>query len=129
MKFQVRVEGHKELRRSINQAKNKGLAKELREAHKQTANVVVPPARSLAPHLSGKLSASIKPSSSVKGAVVRAGSGNSANYAGPIHFGWPKRGIKPQPFLFRAAYARREEYAALFQELMSALVRRHVDTD
>jgi hypothetical protein len=131
LKFQVLVEGHKELRKAIRDARDKELAKGLRLAHKQTAALVVPPARSLAPVRSGALASTITPSSSLTGAVVRAGSskGRTKYYAGPIHFGWPKRGISPHPFLFRAAFDRREQYAALFQELLSRLIADKVNTD
>jgi len=128
VKFQVRVEGHAELRKAIRTAKDKDTAKGLREAHKETAAIVVPPARSLTPQVSGALASSVAPSSSLKGAVVRAGSGRgrSKHYAGPVHFGWPRRGIKAVPFLFKAAYERREQYAARFRELMSALVGKRI---
>ncbi|MEU5693865.1 hypothetical protein [Actinosynnema sp. NPDC020468] len=130
MKFQVRVEGHKELRKAIRDTKDKGLARGLRQAHKETAALVVPPARADAPKQSGSLAASVAPSSSVNGAVVRAGSakGRTKFYAGPIHFGWPRRGIKPHAFLFRAAYAMREQYATRFRELISALMRDNIES-
>lgn len=128
VEFQVKVEGHKELRKAINTAKDKDTAKGLRQAHKETASIVVPPAKTLTPKLSGSLSASVAPSSSIKGAVVRAGSGRGRTkfYAGPIHFGWPRRGIRAVPFLFKAAYQKREEYARRFQELISALVGKRI---
>lgn len=128
VKFQVRVDGHQELRKAIRTAKDKDLAKGLRQAHKETASIVVPPARGIAPKRSGALAASVAPSSSLKGAVVRAGSGRGRTkfYAGPIHFGWPARGIKAVPFLFKAAYEKREEYGERFRELISALVRKRI---
>jgi hypothetical protein len=127
--FQVSVDGYHEFRRSVRQLQDKELTKGLKEAHKQTAAVVVRPARSEAPVRSGRLSASVKPSSTVKGAVVRAGSGKTALYAGPIHFGWPKRGIKPNRFLFRAAHEKTDEYTEIFRKLITDLVRKFLSTN
>ena len=40
--------------------------------------------------------------------MVRAGFAR-VPYAGPIHFGWRKRNIQPQPFLYEALDKRRNE--------------------
>lgn len=127
--FQIGVEGHRELRKAVRQLGDKEVTAELKEAHKETAAVVVPPARRDAPVRSGRLSASIKPSSTVSGAIVRAGTAKGVPYAGAIHFGWPKRGIEPNEFLFRAAGKTSDTYRAIFEERISALVRRFMHTD
>ncbi|MCP3800198.1 hypothetical protein NLX83_13110 [Allokutzneria sp. A3M-2-11 16] len=128
LRFQVRIDGHKDLRTAIRKTQSKDIAKGLREAHKATAAVVVPPARRDAPRRSGALSASVKPSSSVKGAIVRAGSAR-VRYAGPIHFGWPARGIEPRFFLFDAAGETKDAYSAVFRERMNALVHKNINSN
>ena len=35
-------------------------------------------------------------------------------YAGPIHFGWGRRNIHPQPFLYEALDKRRDEVLDAF---------------
>jgi hypothetical protein len=124
LKFQVAVSGHKELRKALRSLEDSGVTKELKEVHKATAAVVAPEASRLTPRRSGVLSAGIAPSATQKGAVVRMGRGRSALYAAVIHFGWPKRGIKPQPSVFKAAGRKRDEYTQIFQERMTALVNR-----
>lgn len=126
--FDVQVTGLRELRAAIRRTENTELSKGLKEVHKETANVVARPARADAPVVSGRLARSVKPSASARGAIVRAGSGKSAEYAGPIHFGWRKRRIVAQPFIFDAAGRKHDEYSDLFFERMSALVRRFVGT-
>jgi hypothetical protein len=127
--FRVTVEGHRELRKAIRQVGDKELTKGLKEAHKETASIVVPPARQEAPVRSGRLSASIKPSSTVKGAVVRAGTAKGVPYAAPVHFGWPKRDIRANKFLFGAAGKTRDTYRAVFEERIAELVRRFINSD
>ncbi|MFD8496204.1 hypothetical protein [Amycolatopsis sp. NPDC059657] len=122
--FEVKVEGLKELRTAIRRAKDDDLRKELAQAHKDTADVVARPASAAAPHRSGRLARTVKPSASVKGAIVRAGRGASVPYAGPIHFGWRKRHIRANPFLFRTAGKKRDEYTEVFRDRITRLVRR-----
>jgi hypothetical protein len=72
-------------------------------------------ARTLVPVRSGRLAKSIRAGVTARTGVVRAGT-KDVPYAGPIHFGWfvrkpPAVGgpIQPQPFLYDALDARRDE--------------------
>jgi hypothetical protein len=47
----------------------------------------------------------------------------SVQYAGPIHFGWPARFIKPQPFIYDAVDKRRKEIAERYAELITKLIK------
>jgi hypothetical protein len=52
--------------------------------------------------------------------------GNAAvPYAGAIHFGWPARRIKPQPFIYDSLDGRRNAVAELYAERISGLVRKY----
>jgi hypothetical protein len=52
--------------------------------------------------------------------------GNAAvPYAGAIHFGWPARRIKPQPFIYDTLDGRRQEIAALYRERIFQLVKKY----
>ncbi|MGW0523051.1 hypothetical protein [Crossiella sp. NPDC003009] len=124
--WRVAVEGHRELRRSIRQLKDKAVTQELKGAHKDAADLVVPPARVEAPERSGSLAASIRPASNVKGAIVRAGSARVVPYAGPVHWGWKARNIPENLFLIRAAAARIKQVAELFEARMRALIDRYI---
>ena len=96
-----RVEGAKELRTRIKQAEDQGLTAELKQAYRDAANIVVAGAQRRAPHRSGALRDSIRPMGGITAAVVAAGNAK-VQYAAPIHWGWPKRGIKAQPFIQQA---------------------------
>lgn len=56
-----------------------------------------------APHVSGKLSGSVRPAKQARKAVIYAGYGKSVPYAGPINYGWPKRNIKGSYFMQKAS--------------------------
>lgn len=58
-------------------------------------------ASSFAPVRSGKLRASIRGNRAKNKAVVTAGKAR-VPYAGPINYGWPRRGIAPALFMQRA---------------------------
>ena len=87
---------------------------------------IVPEALSRVPRRSGRLAASIRSSATVKSGVVRAG-GAKLPYAKPIHFGWPKHNISPQPFLYEALDARRSAVIDAYVERVAKIVDRVVD--
>ena len=128
LNFQTRVQGHKEFRKAVRKLADKELTAELKELHRDTADIVVHPARADAPRKSGALIKSTKPSASVKAAIVKSGTAKAVPYAGPIHFGWPRRGIKATFFIFKAAFEKRDEYTALFADRVTALVRKRIES-
>lgn len=86
----VVVEGLDEMLRDLRKA---GAAiEDLKRVNDQIASAVSGDAHSEVPVRSGKLRASIRPSSTAKAAAVKAGNAGVA-YAGPIHFGWSTRGL------------------------------------
>lgn len=76
--------------------------KELNQAAKDAGEVVAVEARALAPVKTGRLRNSIRVASLQNRVVVRAGNNTAVPYAGPIHFGWFRRGIMPNPFFYKA---------------------------
>lgn len=79
----------------------------------------------------GKLIRSIKASSTITTAVVRAG-GGSAPYAGPIHWGWYYdkhyliyKNIEPNPFLSKALGYNRDVILATYKEQVEKLAAQH----
>lgn len=96
----VHVEGAKELRRTLKLAG--GDLSDLRAANRNAAQSIVPIAAGLAPVRSGVLKASVRAGATNRAGIVRAGF-KRVPYAGPIHWGWPARGIRPRPFLSEAA--------------------------
>lgn len=65
---------------------------DMKDANREIAALLVPPSQREAPVRSGRLRGSIGAAATTRAAVLEAGVGDVA-YAGPIHFGWPTRGL------------------------------------
>jgi HK97 gp10 family phage protein len=103
----IRIEGIDKLRRAL--VKLDDAAKDdFKAAGKAAAEIVERQARSEVPVRSGNLKNTIRSSGQQRGGVVSAGRAK-VPYAGPIHFGWGRRRIHPNPFLYRAADKRVDE--------------------
>jgi carbon monoxide dehydrogenase subunit G len=90
------------LNQAIRALKDIGVpASEIAAAGKDAAEIVAGEARSLVPVKTGKLRGSIRTATQQRKAIVRAG-GARVPYANPIHWGWFRRGIKPNQFFSRA---------------------------
>ena len=113
------IEGLTEVNKAL-----RNMSKETRDSmkatHKRAAEIVIQGARRYVPVVSGKLAASMRDSSTQRMGRVRVGSA-SVPYAGPIHFGWPARHIKPQPFIYDALDDRRSEVAAAYVKRIDEL--------
>lgn len=124
---EIRIEGLRDLQREIRRLESRDLGRELRQANRDAANIVRDRARSNAPRRSGALARSVGTRAGQREAYVKAGTASRVPYAGVIHFGWPRRNIRPQPFLYRAVDERRAEVIATYEERLNALARR-IDT-
>jgi len=98
--------------------------KELKSTHLEAAQIVVNGAIRTAPIRTGALVASLRAAATMTSGRVRVGD-NDVEYAGAIHFGWPARRIKPQPFIYDALDGRRNEVAQLYATRIDQLVRRY----
>jgi hypothetical protein len=117
----VEVEGAKELRKALKRMD--GRLDDLKDTHKAAAEIVAAAARPLVPVRTGALLSSLRTDRRASGASVLAGR-SRIPYAGVIHFGWPGHNIEPQPFLYEALDARREEVAEAYDRKIGELVRR-----
>lgn len=97
---------------------------DLKEVFLAIGNMVAADARRLAPIKTGRLAATIKPSKTKNKAAVRAGS-KRASYAGMIQYGWPRRGIKPQPFLTTAIDSNKTKAITMMEEGLDDVITRH----
>jgi hypothetical protein len=111
MDVAVRVDGLRELRRDLK-AIDRSAPRELNKAAKRVGQKVADRAAYYAPKDSGTLANSI---------TVRS----PLPYAAPIHWGWPSRNIRPQPFIARAAEEKQEEYAEELKDKMNDVIRRY----
>lgn len=71
------------------------------------ANQIGADARALVPRVTGRLGAGIRASATRHGGGVTV----AVPYAGPINYGWPRRGIAASLFLQRAADTKGERAA------------------
>lgn len=117
----VEVTGARELRAALRRM-GESLG-DLKDTHRAAGELVSERARSIVPHVSGRLGKSIRLSVRKSGVSVLAGR-MTVPYAPPIHFGWPRRNIRPQPFLYDALDDRREAVARVYSQRVGALVAR-----
>lgn len=96
----VEVEGLKELRRTLKKAG--GDVNDLKLANRHAAESIKPIAAGLAPKVSGRLVGTLRVGATQKAGLLRSGR-KLVPYAGPIHWGWPARGIRPHPYMTAAA--------------------------
>jgi hypothetical protein len=107
----VQIVGAKRLRRTLKAA---GIELEdLKAANAAVASLVAQAAAGRAPKRTGRLAASVRGNRAQARATVLAGRA-SVPYAGPIHWGWPRRGIKANPFLADTAAALEPAWIAIY---------------
>lgn len=112
------MEGLRELRRDLRRLA--GDVKDVKAANQAAGALVATAAAPRAPRRTGRLAASIRPTATVAGVAVRV----AAPYAGPIHWGWPARGIVGRPFVVDAALATEPAWLALYLAGMQRAVDR-----
>lgn len=114
----VGVDGLNNLARTMQAA---GLAlDDLKEAHARVAAVVVARATATAPwgpDVGGHIKPSIRGAGQKGAAVIRVGRA-AQPYPNPLHWGWPARHIKAQPFVWNAIA---DTQARWFDEYVTAL--------
>jgi hypothetical protein len=116
----VQVEGARELRTTLRKA---GVdLEDMKDANAAVAAQVAAAASARAPHKSGALASSVRGNRAAGAAVIKIGRA-SVPYAGVIHWGWPARNIRPQPFAVDAAHdtepAWTETYFRAIEQILS----------
>jgi hypothetical protein len=97
-------------------------AAEIKAAGSEAGELVAGQARLLAPVRSGRLRNSIRVSKALNRVSVSAGNNKSVPYANPIHWGWFKRNIKPQPFFVKALGITRDEVYQNYYRSLDKLI-------
>jgi len=118
-----KVDGLKALQKEIRKTEDVEMKKQLRLANKEAAQVVADQAKVEVPRRSGRLARSIGAQASQTSAFVKAGTPSRVPYAGPIHFGWPKRNIRPQPFLYEAMDKRIGEVRRAYEKNLGKITK------
>jgi hypothetical protein len=128
----VKVKNLREINRALAAI---GVPKEaVKDAGKQSGELVAGEARSLVPVRTGALRDSIRVGATARGKItILAGNNRSSKsavpYANPIHWGWGKRNIRPQPFFVRAlGYTRSEIYDNYFKQMEKLILEETAKT-
>lgn len=119
--LKVEVRGASRLARTLRQAGD-DLA-DLKDTHARVAEVVEEGALGLVPVASGWLASTIRSTGTATAGFVRAGN-KSTPYAGPIHWGWPKRNIKANPFAADAARLTEPTWARIYKAAVEKAIAR-----
>lgn len=98
------------------------LPKELRALNKSAAEIVADQARPHVPVQSGKLVGTLKARGEQRGASVKLGTGKRVPYAPPIHWGWPKRGIEPNPAISEALKVKYDDVVEYYDQAIADLI-------
>lgn len=117
----VRIEGLREVLAKLNKAGAD--AENMKDLMHSIGLIVVHGANP--PTLSGTLAGTIRAGRGKTKAVVRAGYASRAPYAGVIHYGWPARGIRPQPFLTNALKANHARIFAALETGIDDLLKKN----
>lgn len=102
MAARLEVDGLRRLRRDLRRLGDD--LSDLTDANALVAAIVTAEAAARAPKRTGRLAATVRGNRAKTRASVRVGYAR-VPYAGPIHWGWPRRGIEAQPFVSQAAQA------------------------
>jgi HK97 gp10 family phage protein len=116
----IKVAGYKQAIKAL-QAIGVPVA-EIKAAGSEAGELVAGQARALAPVRSGALRNSIRVSKSLNRVSVSAGNNKSVPYANPIHWGWFKRNIRPQPFFVKALGITRDEVYRNYYRSLDKLI-------
>ena len=118
---QVKIEGLREVNKALRDLSD-DTKNEMKETHLAAARVVLPEAQRLAPFRTGQLSRSLVATATRTGGRITS---KATPYAGPIHFGWPSRSIRPQPFVYEALDPRRDEVIEIYAKRMNQLIEKY----
>jgi HK97 gp10 family phage protein len=97
-------------------------ATEIKAAGSEAGELVAGQARQLVPVKTGALRNSIRVSKALNKVSITAGNNRSIPYANPIHWGWFKRNIKPQPFFVKALGITRDEVYQNYYKTLDRLI-------
>jgi len=95
---------------------------EIKNAGAQSGELVATQAHALVPVRTGALRDSIRVSRALTKISISAGSASRVPYANPIHWGWFKRHIRPNPFFTKAMGLTRDEVFRTYYAQVDKLI-------
>ena len=122
-KLAIDIDGVPDLNRALREFD--GATDEMKGVHLEAAQLVEREAEKRAPvGKTRRLRNSIRSSAQAKSGVVRTGNAR-VPYGAPIHWGWRKRNIRPQPFIYEARDQVQPEVVALYEKGVHQLAKKH----
>lgn len=116
---QVTVENLPEVRRQLRAFQ--GDVEDLKDANAAAAETVAAAAAGRAPRRTGRLAGSGRGNRAAGRATVIFG-GAAVPYAGPVHWGWPARGIEGDPFVVEAAQETESSWLPVYEQAVAQAV-------
>lgn len=102
---------------------------EIKQAGIEAGEIVANEARALVPVRTGKLRDSIRVDKKLRNVSVSAGNNRISKtgvpYANPIHWGWFRRNIKPQPFFVKALGITRDDVYKTYYANIAKLLEKN----
>jgi hypothetical protein len=121
----IKIQGITKAQRDIRNF-DQNAQDDLKVVHLENAKIVAAVAGRLVPYKTGKLAESVRAGALKNSGVVRAGfPRKDPLYAGPIHFGWPKRRITPNPFIYDALDQRKQEVIQNYVDAIDRLTNKY----
>ena len=94
---------------------------DLKSVHAAVAELVAQKSRPRAPRRSGRLAATVRGNRAAARSTVMAGRA-AVPYANPIHWGWPARNIKAQPWILETADDTETQYLKMFEAGIASVI-------
>jgi HK97 gp10 family phage protein len=116
----VKIKGYKSAIKALQEI---GVpTSEIKAAGSEAGELVAAEARQLVPVRSGALRNTIRVSKALNKVSVSAGNNGKVPYANPIHWGWFKRNILPQPFFTKALGITRDQVYQTYYRNIDKLI-------
>lgn len=116
--LRLKLEGEQKVQGALRQVSSD--LSDLKQANRDTSQLVVSVSRAKAPRRTGRLAASGVATPQTTGAGVTF----TVPYANPIHWGWRARKIKPQPFALSAAETTQPVWMGLYDRNIDQIIRK-----
>lgn len=117
----IRIDGLKELNAKLRAVGDD--SQDMPDLMHRIGNIVITNAKP--PRISGEMGMTMRAGRGKTKAVVRCGYKKRAEYSGVVHFGWPARRIKPQPFLVDALEKTREQVVVELTNGLNQILRKN----
>lgn len=115
--MQIKVSGAKELRKGLKESGHK--LDDLKAVNLEAATLVANTARTTtAPRRTGQLAASVM----ARATATKGFASTNLIYAGPIHFGWRRHNIRPNPFLYDALDKRADDVIETYEKGVAKII-------